>query len=182
MKGAKHVQGLRPRAKPDLWVDRSGLSRYGDVRPRSGEPVTYNAEAFAIQTATSLSGPWITEGTVDNSARASVINRSYISPKALRYVRLNITDAGIDNYARIPEFEVWGPFPGYRGDLDDDLDVDQADFGLLQACDAPAGTIPPPACQPADMDGDSIINQSDFFLFTACVGGANMTPAASCLK
>jgi hypothetical protein len=29
-------------------------------------------------------------------------------PKRLRYVRLLITDPGIDNYARIPELEVWG--------------------------------------------------------------------------
>src|SRR6185436_4118679 len=34
--------------------------------------------------------------------------RSYFTSKQLRFVRLYITSAGSDNYARIPELEVWG--------------------------------------------------------------------------
>lgn len=148
----------------------------------AGESTAYNAEALSIQTAGSMSGPWATEGTIDNRAQASVINRSFVTPRTLRYIRLYITDAGIDNIARIPEFEVWGPFPGYRGDMDGDLDVDQADFGLLQACYAPAGATLPQACLAAELNGDGVIGQGDFSLFMECLGGANVTPPNSCLK
>ncbi len=73
-----------------------------------GEPAYYNTQQFQIQSGTSLSGPWTDETVVNNAAQASVTARSYITPKTLRYIRLYITDAGIDNYTRIPEFEIWG--------------------------------------------------------------------------
>ena len=72
-----------------------------------GEYATYNAKNFKFQSATSLSGPWTDECVVDNTAQANTVARSYITPKSLRYVRLYITNSGIDNYSRIPEFEVW---------------------------------------------------------------------------
>ncbi len=147
----------------------------------AGEPTTYNAEAMSIQTADSLAGPWNTDGLIDNSSRASVLYRSYVTPKTLRYVRLYITDPGIDNYARIPEFEVWGVWPGYLGDMDNDRDVDQADFGLFQACFATVGTIPPP-CEDANLNGDDAIGQPDVTLFNDCLSGAGMTPPVSCLR
>jgi hypothetical protein len=74
----------------------------------AGEPTYFNAKNFSIQTAASLSGPWTDDAIVDNSAQASVTTRSYNTPKSVRYVRLYITNAGIDPYARIPEFEVRG--------------------------------------------------------------------------
>lgn len=73
-----------------------------------GEETYYNTKNFSLQSAPSISGPWTDECVVDNSAQASVTTRSYNFPKPMRYVRLYITNAGIDNYARIPEFEVWG--------------------------------------------------------------------------
>jgi hypothetical protein len=73
-----------------------------------GEETYYNTKNFGLQSAASMSGPWADECVVDNSAQANVTTRSYNTPKALRYVRLYVTNAGIDNYARIPEFEVWG--------------------------------------------------------------------------
>ncbi|MGQ9651519.1 MAG: discoidin domain-containing protein [Phycisphaerae bacterium] len=148
----------------------------------AGEPTSYNAEALAIQTATSLAGPWATEGTIDNSARASIINRSYITPRTVRYVRLYVTDAGVDNHARIPEFEVLGVFPGYRGDMDGDADVDQTDFGVFQACYTTVGNPIPPACSAAELDHDNAIGQSDFALFVQCLGGEGIAPPISCLR
>jgi hypothetical protein len=75
----------------------------------AGEPAYFNTQQFQIQSGSSWSGPWTDETVVDNNAQASITTRSYYTPKALRFVRLYITDPGIDNYARIPEFEVWGP-------------------------------------------------------------------------
>ena len=74
-----------------------------------GEPAHFNTQQFRIQTATSASGPWTDQAVVDNTAQASVTTRSYNTPTPVRFVRLYITDPGIDNYARIPEFEVRGP-------------------------------------------------------------------------
>ena len=73
---------------------------------QAGEQTYYNAKNFKYQSATSLSGPWTDEATIDNTAQASTVPRSFITPKSLRYVRLYITNAGIDNYSRINEFEV----------------------------------------------------------------------------
>ncbi len=73
-----------------------------------GEPTYYNTQAFSIQSGTSYTGPWTDETVVDNAAQANVTNRKYVTPKTLRYIRINITDAGIDNYVRLPEFEVVG--------------------------------------------------------------------------
>ncbi len=77
----------------------------------AGEPAHFNTQRFVIQSATSYNGPWSDEVTVNNSGQSAVSIRSYINPKSLRYIRLYITDPGIDNYARIPEFEVWGVRP-----------------------------------------------------------------------
>lgn len=73
-----------------------------------GEETYYNTKSFRLQSASSINGPWTDECVVDNTAQANVTARSYNTPKTLRYVRLYITNSGIDNYARIPEFEVWG--------------------------------------------------------------------------
>lgn len=77
----------------------------------AGEPSYMNTKSFAIQSSSGPDGPWVDEALVDNSAQEAVTARSYVTPKQLRYVRLYITDTGIDNYARIPEFEVRGDSP-----------------------------------------------------------------------
>lgn len=74
-----------------------------------GEYASMNTEAFTIESASSLSGPWTVEFTGSNPGQANTSTFAYASAKPLRYVRLNISDPGVDNYARIYEFEVWGP-------------------------------------------------------------------------
>lgn len=73
-----------------------------------GEPTSYNTEQFTIQSGPSMDGPWTVEFTGDNTPQRDIDAFAYGTPKPLRYVRLHITDAGIDNHARIPEFEVYG--------------------------------------------------------------------------
>jgi PKD repeat protein len=75
----------------------------------AGELTGYNTQAFRLESGTSLSGPWTTRATVANTAQTDDASTVTLAgPVATRYVRLYITDAGIDNYARIPEFEVYG--------------------------------------------------------------------------
>jgi PKD repeat protein len=85
----------------------------------AGESKGYNTQAFRLESGTSLSGPWTTRATVANTAQTDDASTVTLTgPVVTRYVRLYVTDAGIDNYARIPEFEVYGtptavpPSPG----------------------------------------------------------------------
>lgn len=71
------------------------------------ELVAYNTTDLQVQTGDSLAGPWTTRFTFsDPRSRNRAVCR-FASPVDARFVRLLITDAGIDNHARIPEFEVY---------------------------------------------------------------------------
>jgi len=67
------------------------------------------------------------------------------------------------------------------GDFDGDRDVDQQDFGRLQACLGAPGTPPAgPGCQDADLDGDEDVDQADFGVFETCMSGANVIADPQC--
>lgn len=71
------------------------------------------------------------------------------------------------------------PIPG---DLDADWDVDQADFGKLQAC--LTGSFAPqvePACQGTLLDDDNDTDQADVVLFIQCWTGPNVIGNPDCL-
>jgi hypothetical protein len=58
------------------------------------------------------------------------------------------------------------------GDLDDDGDVDQEDFGHLQVCLTGGAAQPPdPGCMAADLDGDGSVDVEDLALFQSCFSG-----------
>lgn len=81
-----------------------------------GETATFNTQGFFLQSASSMNGPWTNEAAVCNSAQtASFTTLKFATPKALRYVRLYVIDPGIDNFARIPEFEVYEMLPPVAG-------------------------------------------------------------------
>ena len=73
-----------------------------------GEQSYYNTEAYRLESGSSLSGPWVTLAAVNNGAQENATTTVLASAQTTRYVRLYIIDAGIDNYARIPELEVYG--------------------------------------------------------------------------
>jgi len=58
------------------------------------------------------------------------------------------------------------------GDMDRDLDVDQADFGLLQACLTGDGAPQTePACTSARLDADDDVDIEDVNIFRNCYSG-----------
>ena len=61
-------------------------------------------------------------------------------------------------------------------DFDKDGDVDQADFGYLQACLSGMGEPNSPLCVVADLSGDGDVDQIDLALFQSCLGGPNTSP------
>ncbi len=148
-----------------------------------GEPSYYNTTAYRIESAAGQAGPWTTILQGANPAQAATTSHCLTEPLMTRFVRLYITDAGIDDYARIPELEVWGRPGRAPMDFDEDDDVDQADFGHLQAC-LTGLSIPQnaPDCQNARLDGDLDVDAADLELFFACVGGPNQPVEVACLQ
>ncbi len=73
-----------------------------------GEAAYMNTEQYRIESGTSMFGPWTTEWTVNNSCQAQYNRFIYGTPRSLRYLRLVITDPGIDTWVRLPEFEIYG--------------------------------------------------------------------------
>jgi len=61
-------------------------------------------------------------------------------------------------------------------DFDKDGDVDQADFGHLQACLSGDGDPCVPDCADADLSSDGDVDEADFGLFQACLAGPDCTP------
>jgi hypothetical protein len=124
-----------------------------------GEPAYYNTEAFQLQWASSATGPWEIDATVFNGDSENSTFRRYVIPRITRYVRLFITDPGIDNWARIPEFEVYQADPG---DFDQDGDVDLTDFARFQSCFTGEGTTQAEAtCFFAHFDDDGDVDAGE---------------------
>ncbi|MBN1476683.1 discoidin domain-containing protein [Candidatus Sumerlaeota bacterium] len=101
-------------SSPTSWMalDLGGLHTINGAIVRSAgaahERVIYNTVAFEVQTGPTLTGPWTTRFSHSDTHAPSRVVCNFAAPVDARCVRLLITDAGIDNYARIPEFEVYG--------------------------------------------------------------------------
>jgi hypothetical protein len=99
-------------------------------------------------------------------------------PGTTYYWRVDEHHAGGDP-ARGPlwRFTAWQA----PGDFDRDMDVDQEDFGYLQACYTGHGVISEdPACQDASLDDDGDVDPTDFTIFQGCMSGANVPAEPGC--
>ncbi len=68
-----------------------------------------------------------------------------------------------------------------KPDLDLDGDVDQADFGHLQACLGLPGLAPlGPECLTADVDEDGVVGIDDVAILRNCIAGASTPTDAQC--
>jgi len=67
------------------------------------------------------------------------------------------------------------------GDLDNDGDVDQEDFGRFQVCyTAPGVAQDNPACAYARLDGDVDVDLDDFAVFQNCISGPGVPGEPAC--
>jgi hypothetical protein len=67
------------------------------------------------------------------------------------------------------------------GDLDEDGDVDQSDFGLFQACLSGRGTIQENvACWNARLDDDEDVDGTDLVVFLTCCAGKDQPVPPAC--
>jgi outer membrane protein assembly factor BamB len=67
---------------------------------------------------------------------------------------------------------------GPPGDFDGDNDVDQSDFGFLQACYSGSGVAYAPGCADVDLDRD--VDQNDLAIFLRCMSGRDVPVDPSC--
>jgi hypothetical protein len=65
-------------------------------------------------------------------------------------------------------------------DFDEDEDVDQSDFGHLQACFQGLSKVLEAGCEDADIDGDGDVDISDFGRLQRCISGADMVANPRC--
>jgi hypothetical protein len=78
-----------------------------------------------------------------------------------------------------------GDSPYGPGDFDCDADIDQADFGVMQACltDPHMPASPDPSCARTDLNGDGIVNHIDMALFLPCMAGPSYeSPCWTCAE
>lgn len=61
----------------------------------------------------------------------------------------------------------------FRGDFDNDNDLDHEDFGGFQACLSGHGAPLQAGCEAGDFDSDGDVDPTDFIEFDKCVGGPN---------
>jgi len=73
-----------------------------------------------------------------------------------------------------------GPCQDPFADLDADLDVDQDDFALLQACYTEPDETRTPECKCADGDGDERVDNDDLVMFENCASGPDILPDPAC--
>ncbi|NLE61293.1 MAG: hypothetical protein GX616_23335 [Planctomycetes bacterium] len=93
-----------------------------------------------------------------------------------RMLREGVTWFG-DTVSRVIDVKPpWTP-----GDHDHDGDVDQIDFGYLQACfSGPQSPQNDEACAWAKLDGDSDVDQNDFAVFLQCMQGPDVEVDYTC--
>jgi hypothetical protein len=78
------------------------------------------------------------------------------------------------------EVDAAGCPPVVPGDLDRDGDVDQQDFGLLQACLSGPGVPVSTVCRSGDVDGDEDADQQDVGVLQTCLSGSNVQGDPDC--
>ncbi|OJJ23205.1 hypothetical protein BKI52_02285 [marine bacterium AO1-C] len=93
-------------ANPWIYFDLGAEHNLGRVLVKmagaGGEWTAFNAKAYNIQT---WNNGWVNRANVNNSSQQNEVSTNITARS--RYVRLNFTDTGIDQYARIPEIEVY---------------------------------------------------------------------------
>jgi hypothetical protein len=131
-----------------------------------GEWTIFNWTHATLETGPALDGPWSTAFEVSNPLQLGRTIHRYPAPVDARCVRVLVDDCGIDNYARLPEFEIYGIT---RGDFDDDGDVDVSDCAAFQACFG--RTAPGENCVYGSFDADGDLDAADFAGFIAALTG-----------
>lgn len=94
-------------------------------------------------------------------------------------VKLTVYDAAKNESSIVRNVTVEHNVPA---DLDEDNDVDMADFAALQRCIAGSGQPVPAGCAACDLDGDADIDLYDVARFRLCETAEGVAASLSCLE
>jgi PKD repeat protein len=115
------------------------------------------------------------DGTIDDTS-GPLTSHLYALP-GIYTVKLTVTD----NCGFVGNTTTQVVVKAYTGDFDYDADVDQSDFGYLQAClSGPGLSQTDPACASARLDRDEDVDADDVALFLRCMRGSNVIADPSC--
>lgn len=131
---------------------------------------SYDADGTIVAWAWDFDG----DGTVDDDS-GPVVSHAYARSGPYT-ARLTVTD----NEGKVSSATAAVVVRPYPGDFNDDFDVDQEDFGQLQACLSGASS-PPSECRAADLNGDQSVNQTDVAMFAGCLSGPQVQADPDCL-
>lgn len=192
--------GFSPNSVIEVMPSSTALG-YGDFGGRRFRVKTGPWFSQALQTGTNVTITWSTEWpadsrleygstpdlgqTVDSSTlttdHAITLTDVPVGPLYYRVLSSEPNpDGGPRLYMRSPTraFTMRLAIPG---DFDGDGDVDQEDFGHLQAClSGPGIQQNKPECIDARLDADTDVDIDDVEIFLSCFGGPNRPPAATC--
>lgn len=131
---------------------------------------------------------WLTTAPVGGgvgSGATHTVNIYYATaglPLGAHRATITITAPQAANSPRTVAVDLTVRPPLYLGDFDGDADVDQQDFGFLQACFTPPGVAASPGCADARLDGDIDVDVEDVLLFEVCMKGPGQSPPTSCIR
>jgi hypothetical protein len=127
----------------------------------------YAWDQNSMYTWTGLESQW-SSGTITTSPTAPGIWYLHVQ---------GYNGDGVPNGSYDYELAVGAPV---AADLDNDSDVDEADFALFDSCFSGPAVPTGPGCENRDFDGDVDVDNDDFGVFQRCYSGENNPADASC--
>jgi hypothetical protein len=167
--------------RPEIMLDKASIERRlprGVSLAEDAFTVTNRVGTGVLDYTVTACEPWISVAPPGGAStgESDPIRLTYRTASlgfGIHVCTVTVADPGASNSPRtlLVTLEVRIP-----GDLDDDEDVDQADFGRFQICFSGAGIPRPLGCEDADVDLDGAVDAADAGVFLNCMGGANHPP------
>jgi hypothetical protein len=171
------------RSPADVWIGTTVRANLP-----AGQMTVANAGIGTLSYNISSDAPWLSVSPPSGSSSGLVNTHDLIYSVATLPVgtydaTITITAAGADNSPQTIAVTVVLDPIFIPGDLDGDMDVDQSDFGILQACLTLTGQGDiSPACTAANLDHDMDIDQNDMDIFQRCMRGPGVDGDQECVS
>jgi len=183
------VQSVNP-TTPVIALNKSQINRAADFRenPPCDTFTVANGGIGTLSYRILADQPWVNldpiSGTSTGEADSiTVCYRTVDLPVGVYTATITVDDDGSTPAAsNAPQtIEVTLTVKSVLPDLDFDGDVDQEDFGLLQACVSEVGiSQPSPTCVAADFNRDGVVDQVDIAAFLDCHGPPSVLADKTC--
>jgi hypothetical protein len=176
-------------ADPKIQLNTSVLTPAAvlcSVPPDQSFTVT-NSGATTLNYTLTVDQPWVRvepgQGALSSGQSQIISVRYHVQGLAagLHHAQITVSDPAASNSPQQITVSLNVISPRTPGDLDNDCDVDQDDFGQFQACYSGSGIEQTnPACADARLDADIDVDLDDFALFRGCMSGSNAPTNPNC--